>query len=97
MMDGVSERPMKVTLNSFWMDDTEITNDEYKQFVNWVRDSIALRMLVINGRDEFRKPIKAIWTKRRPKKHFSTGKQKFLGNQRRRDTGHSERALLQRR
>ena len=57
-MGGINERPMKVTLNSFWMDDTEITNDEYRQFVNWVRDSIALRMLVINGRDEFRKPMK---------------------------------------
>lgn len=58
MMGGVNERPMKVTLNSFWMDDTEITNDEYKQFVNWVKDSIALRMLVMAGRDEFRKPIR---------------------------------------
>ena len=29
-----------VTLRSFWMDETEITNDEYKQFVEWVKDSI---------------------------------------------------------
>jgi formylglycine-generating enzyme required for sulfatase activity len=29
------------TVSSFWMDDTELTNDEYRQFVYWVRDSIA--------------------------------------------------------
>ncbi len=29
-----------VTLRSFWMDETEITNDEYQQFVEWVKDSI---------------------------------------------------------
>jgi gliding motility-associated lipoprotein GldK len=30
-----------VSVTSFWMDETEITNNEYRQFVNWVRDSIA--------------------------------------------------------
>ncbi|MBN1986350.1 MAG: SUMF1/EgtB/PvdO family nonheme iron enzyme [Prolixibacteraceae bacterium] len=34
-----------VSQEAFWMDDTEITNSEYRQFVNWVRDSIARRML----------------------------------------------------
>ena len=34
-----------VSVTSFWMDDTEITNSEYRQFVYWVRDSIARRML----------------------------------------------------
>ena len=29
-----------VTLRSFWMDETEITNAEYMQFVEWVKDSI---------------------------------------------------------
>ena len=29
-----------VTLRSFWMDETEITNAEYQQFVEWVKDSI---------------------------------------------------------
>ena len=32
--------------DAFWMDATEITNNEYKQFVYWVRDSIAMRMLI---------------------------------------------------
>ncbi len=34
-----------VSQDAFWMDDTEITNNEYRQFVSWVRDSIARRML----------------------------------------------------
>jgi len=34
-----------ISVESFWMDDTEITNNEYRQFVYWVRDSIARRLL----------------------------------------------------
>ncbi len=34
-----------VSIRSFWMDETEITNSEYRQFVYWVRDSIARRLL----------------------------------------------------
>ena len=34
-----------VTVRSFWIDETEITNSEYRQFVYWVRDSIARRLL----------------------------------------------------
>jgi len=34
-----------VSVRSFWMDETEITNTEYRQFVNWVRDSIARTLL----------------------------------------------------
>ncbi len=38
--------PVKtVSVPSFWMDDTEITNNEYRQFVYWVRDSIARQLL----------------------------------------------------
>ena len=33
--------PVKdISVDGFWMDQTEITNSQYKQFVNWVRDSI---------------------------------------------------------
>jgi gliding motility-associated lipoprotein GldK len=35
------QRPLAVSIVGFFMDDTEITNNEYRQFVNWVRDSIA--------------------------------------------------------
>jgi len=41
----MNTRTKTVTLTSFWMDDTEITNSEYRQFVEWVRDSIARRLL----------------------------------------------------
>lgn len=34
-----------VTLDAFWMDETEITNNEYRQFVHWVRDSIMRQKL----------------------------------------------------
>lgn len=38
---GIQDAPSKtVTVSSFYMDATEITNAEYRQFVNWVRDSI---------------------------------------------------------
>ena len=35
------QTPVKeISVDGFWMDETEITNSQYKQFVNWVRDSI---------------------------------------------------------
>jgi sulfatase modifying factor 1 len=40
-----SARNRSVSISGFWMDATEITNNEYRQFVNWVRDSIAAREL----------------------------------------------------
>ena len=39
-------RSKTVSLPAFYMDQTEITNNEYRQFVNWVVDSIARRKLV---------------------------------------------------
>jgi sulfatase modifying factor 1 len=35
-------QPKQVTQPPFFMDQTEITNSQYKQFVFWVRDSIAI-------------------------------------------------------
>lgn len=32
----------QITIQAFYMDQTEISNSEYHQFVNWVRDSIAV-------------------------------------------------------
>ena len=34
-----------VTIPAFYMDHTEITNNEYRQFVYWVRDSLAHRLI----------------------------------------------------
>ena len=55
---AINDKPVNVSLDAFWMDETEITNDEYKQFVFYVRDSIALRSLVIAGKDEYRMKFK---------------------------------------
>lgn len=35
------QRPRAISIQGFYMDDTEISNNEYRQFVYWVRDSIA--------------------------------------------------------
>lgn len=42
---GIHQDPKGVSLDNFWMDDTEITNAEYRQFVYWVRDSIIRERL----------------------------------------------------
>ena len=40
-LTGIQDAPTKtVSVRSFYMDETEITNSEYRQFVFWVRDSI---------------------------------------------------------
>ena len=52
-----------VTVDPFWMDETEITNNEYRQFVYWVRDSIMRRMLgevlddYVISEDQFGNPL----------------------------------------
>ncbi|NUO01673.1 MAG: SUMF1/EgtB/PvdO family nonheme iron enzyme, partial [Saprospiraceae bacterium] len=35
------QRNKSISIAGFYMDDTEITNNEYRQFVYWVRDSLA--------------------------------------------------------
>ena len=40
-----SASPKTVTVNSFFMDETETTNGEYRVFINYVRDSIARTLL----------------------------------------------------
>lgn len=42
---GLVQDPKGVSVESFWMDETEITNAKYKQFVLWVRDSIIRERL----------------------------------------------------
>jgi gliding motility-associated lipoprotein GldK len=45
---AVNDAPTKtVTVRSFYMDETEITNAEYRQFVEWVRDSTVRLKLAI--------------------------------------------------
>jgi formylglycine-generating enzyme required for sulfatase activity len=35
----------QISISAFYMDETEITNNEYRQFTNWVRDSIAAKLM----------------------------------------------------
>lgn len=41
----LTQRSKSISIQGFFMDDTEVTNNEYRQFVQWVRDSIALTQL----------------------------------------------------
>lgn len=45
MNNSLQQRPQAQSIQGFYMDETEITNNEYRQFVNYVRDSIAHTML----------------------------------------------------
>ncbi|MGG9971224.1 SUMF1/EgtB/PvdO family nonheme iron enzyme [Ferruginibacter sp. SUN002] len=38
-------RNKQVSISGFWMDATEVTNNEYRQFTYWVRDSIAAKQM----------------------------------------------------
>ena len=42
---GIRKSARGVSIDSFWMDETEVTNSKYKQFVFWVRDSIIRERL----------------------------------------------------
>ena len=42
---GVKANARGVSVDAFWMDETEVTNSKYKQFVFWVRDSIIRERL----------------------------------------------------
>lgn len=42
---AVTAQSKTVSVQAFYMDETEITNNEYRQFVYWVRDSIARRKM----------------------------------------------------
>lgn len=46
---AMNSMPKSVTVNAFWMDQTEITNNKYRQFVYYVRDSILRTKLGNEG------------------------------------------------
>lgn len=63
----------EVSVQPFWMDETEITNHQYRQFTNWVKDSIALT-LTFAVTDDYKKvdregnptdPAQIDWKKRK--------------------------------
>ncbi|HSP39793.1 MAG TPA: gliding motility lipoprotein GldK [Gillisia sp.] len=49
MADMKNAPPKTVTVRTFYMDETEITNSEYRQFTNWVRDSIVRLKLAVEA------------------------------------------------
>jgi gliding motility-associated lipoprotein GldK len=54
---NVGDAPTKtVTVRSFYMDETEITNNEYRKFVNWVKDSTIRTRLAILADEMGQKP-----------------------------------------
>ena len=54
---NVQDAPTKtVTVRSFYMDETEITNSEYRQFVEWVKDSTMRVRLAILADEVGQKP-----------------------------------------
>ncbi len=44
-----STKSKMVSVQAFYIDDSEISNNEYRQFVYWVRDSIARKLLAFGG------------------------------------------------
>ena len=42
---GVHVPTKEVSVESFWMDENEVSNAQYKQFISWVRDSIIRERL----------------------------------------------------
>jgi len=61
---AMNSQSKTISVDAFWMDETEITNNEYRQFVTWVIDSITRRKLgetlpdeYLISEDEFQQPI----------------------------------------
>ncbi|MBQ8968652.1 MAG: SUMF1/EgtB/PvdO family nonheme iron enzyme [Bacteroidaceae bacterium] len=42
---GANFPQREISVDGFWMDETEVSNAKYRQFVNWVRDSIIRERL----------------------------------------------------
>jgi len=51
MASALNAPTKTVTVKSFYMDNTEITNAEYREYVNWVKDSIVRVKLAILADD----------------------------------------------
>jgi len=54
---GIMPETKGISVDAFWMDETEVTNAKYRQFVYWVRDSIIRERLAdpaYGGNDLFK-------------------------------------------
>ncbi len=43
--NSMIQRSKSISIQGFFMDETEVTNNEYRQFVHWIRDSVAAKTL----------------------------------------------------
>ncbi len=79
-----------ISVDAFWMDETEVTNSKYKQFLFWVRDSIIRERLAdpaYGGNEEFKieedregNPIKPYlnWSKPIPWRNANEDEQRAI-------------------
>ena len=54
---GIDSTAHGISVDAFWMDEMEVSNSKYKQFVYWVRDSIIRERLAdpaYGGNEEFK-------------------------------------------
>jgi len=54
---GTHQDPKGISVDAFWMDATEVTNAQYRQFLHWTRDSIIRERLydpAFGGNDLFK-------------------------------------------
>ena len=77
---GLKTPKKDISVDGFWMDETEVTNSKYKQFVMWVRDSILRTRLAdpqyggdetyLITEDKYNNPItpRLNWKKSLPRK-----------------------------
>lgn len=77
-------RPKSISIQGFYMDDTEVTNNEYRQFTDWVRDSLAHAMLDHyvendNGEQTIDWEQEIDWTDETLNDLFYQGNDKFAG------------------
>ena len=73
---NIVANPKGVSIDNFWMDETEVSNSKYRQFVYWVRDSILRERLADPAyggdetfkitEDEYGDPIKPYLDWRKP-------------------------------
>jgi len=56
-------RKKLVSVQSFWMDKTEITNEQYRRFVNYVSDSLKYLAVYHGGVNQAEDTIKVDWTR----------------------------------
>ncbi|WP_432709043.1 SUMF1/EgtB/PvdO family nonheme iron enzyme [Pedobacter sp.] len=57
IMDTVSNSGRMVSISGFFMDRTEVSNKQYREFVNWVRDSVATTLLGPAAAPNLFKPV----------------------------------------